>query len=166
MAPWFGTGRWLLPFVLLAGGVYVERARGKSSSWELRLLGGLIVFIAVLGLIELLDDKKGGRIGDFVAHSLGGLITRPGAFVVLIGAVVGGLLIMLDVSLATLVSPFGRAARQVGTAIATPTAGADAPDGTCHDSGDRGGRGTHRSSPRRNGRDSGRRRRTPGSVGR
>src|SRR5664279_3858299 len=39
IAPWFGTGRWLLPFVLLAAGLYVERAREKATAWELRLLG-------------------------------------------------------------------------------------------------------------------------------
>ncbi len=28
VAPWFGTGRWLLPVLLLLAGVYVERSRG------------------------------------------------------------------------------------------------------------------------------------------
>ena len=123
IAPWFGTGRWLLPFVLLGAGVYVERARGKTTAWELRLLGGAIAYTGVLGLIDLLDDRKGGRIGTFVAHTLGGLITRPGAFVVLIGILVAGLLIMFDVSLATLLSPLVRAAKHVGASITAPAEG-------------------------------------------
>src|SRR5436190_19568290 len=53
IAPWFGTGRWLLPFVLLAAGVYVERARPRAGGWELRLIGAMIAFVAVMGPTEL-----------------------------------------------------------------------------------------------------------------
>src|SRR5437762_4087155 len=117
IAPWFGTGRWLLPFVLLGAGIYVERARTRPGGWELRLVGGTIAFIATLGIIELLDDKKGGRIGDFLAHVLGSLVTRPGAFVVLLGAVLAGTLIMIDLRLPALLAPIGPAARLAQAAL-------------------------------------------------
>ena len=120
IAPWFGTGRWLLPFVLLAAGIYVERAREKATAWELRLLGGAIAYVGVLGLIDISDDRKGGRIGNVFTETLGGLITRPGAFVVLMGVLVAGLLIMFDISLPQLLSPLFRAARHVGTSLAAP----------------------------------------------
>ena len=120
IAPWFGTGRWLLPFVLLAAGVYVERARTRPGGWELRLVGAMIAFFGVLGLIELVGGKvSGGRIGDFLASVLGGLITRPGAAVVLLGITIAGLLLMLDLGLAALLAPLGRAVRALRDSLAT-----------------------------------------------
>ena len=120
IAPWFGTGRWLLPFVLLAAGIYVERARTRTGGWELRLAGATIAFVGVLGLIELFGGKvSGGRIGDFLASVLGGLVTRPGAVVVLLGVTIAGLLIMLDLGLGALLSPLGRAGRSLRDALGT-----------------------------------------------
>ena len=119
IAPWFGTGRWLLPFVLLAAGVYVERARTRTGGWELRLGGATIAFVGVLGLIDLFGGTvSGGRIGDFLASVLGGLITRPGAVVVLVGVTVAGLLIMLDLGLRAFLAPMGRAMRGLRESLA------------------------------------------------
>ena len=41
IAPWFETGRWLLPFLLLGAGWYVEWGPGKrpGSGWGLTLVG-------------------------------------------------------------------------------------------------------------------------------
>ena len=127
VAPWFGTGRWLLPFVLLAAGIYVERIGRSTSAWSARLFGGALMFTAVLGLIELFDNNRGGLIGIALANVLGGLITRPGAFVLLTGVAVVGLLIMLDLGLRDLLAPLRGAAASVGEALRTPAAGADSP---------------------------------------
>ena len=36
IAPWFGSGRWVLPFLMLAVGWWmVERAKGVRGDWEL-----------------------------------------------------------------------------------------------------------------------------------
>src|SRR6202008_481523 len=42
IAPWFQTGRWILPFLLLGGGWYVAAGPGKrpNSGWGMTL-GGL-----------------------------------------------------------------------------------------------------------------------------
>ena len=118
IAPWFGTGRWLLPFALLAAGIYVERARTRTGGWEQRLVGATITFVAALGLIDLIGSgMSGGRIGIFLAGGLGGLITKPGAFVVLLGIALAGLLIMLDVSLGDLLAPVARGARNLREAL-------------------------------------------------
>ena len=128
VAPWFGTGRWLLPFLLLAAGVYVERAHAPASAWQMRLLGGGVTYLGILGLIQLFDGRKGGRIGDFVAAFLSGLLSRPGAFVVLLGLAVVGLLVMFESSLATLLAPLWRGLRAVGAAVVAP--GDEAPADT------------------------------------
>src|SRR3954469_495463 len=41
IAPWFQTGRWLLPFLLLAAGWYVAAGPGKrpNSGWGMTLTG-------------------------------------------------------------------------------------------------------------------------------
>ncbi|GIW20183.1 MAG: hypothetical protein KatS3mg065_0479 [Chloroflexota bacterium] len=128
-APWFGTGRWALPFALLAAGVYVERARGTGGGWRVTLLGAGLAFAAGLGLLELLAPPNpfrggevltGGRIGAGLVALFGPLFGRAGAFVVLSAGLVAGLLVMLDTSLRTLVAPVGRAARAVGAALASP----------------------------------------------
>ena len=139
IAPWFGTGRWLLPFVLLAAGIYVERARTRPGGWELRLVGATIAFVAALGLIELMRLKAERRpiIGTSWRAVSADLITRPGAFVVLLGIMLAGLLIMLDVGLGDLLAPLGRAGRGVHTALSTGVEGDERPKRSI--SGDRAG---------------------------
>jgi S-DNA-T family DNA segregation ATPase FtsK/SpoIIIE len=138
-APWFGTGRWALPFALLAAGVYVERARGTGGGWRLTLFGAGLAFVAGLGLLELLglpnpfrdgEALTGGRIGAGLVALTGVLFGRAGAFVVLAAGFVAGLLIMLDMGLRSLVAPVGRLARAVTTALASqPTDDAPASNG-------------------------------------
>ena len=50
-APWFGSLRWLLPFLLLATGWYIEWGPGKApgSGWGLTLLGVAIAYLGLLG---------------------------------------------------------------------------------------------------------------------
>ena len=74
IAPWFETGRWLFPFLLLGGGWYVAAGPGRhpGSGWGMTLLGLSIAFIAVLGAFEILapevfgTERGGGRIGRFL----------------------------------------------------------------------------------------------------
>src|SRR5689334_3916672 len=56
IAPWFETGRWLLPFLLLGAGWYVEWGPGKrpGSGWGMTLLGIGIAYVGFLGAFEVL----------------------------------------------------------------------------------------------------------------
>ncbi len=107
IAPWFGSGRWLLPFALLGVGLSVQRARGVAGDWQLTLLGTALFAVGGLGVLELLWAAHGGIIGRSLAGSLGGLLTRPGALVVLAAVGVGGALLALDMSLHSLLGPLG-----------------------------------------------------------
>ncbi len=127
-APWFGTGRWALPFILLAAGVYVERARAADGGWRLTLLGAGLAFAAGLGLLELVgppnpfgsgEPLTGGRIGAGLVAVTTTLFGGAGAFVVLLAGGVAGLLVMFDTSLRALVAPVGRIVGAVGAALAT-----------------------------------------------
>src|SRR6185369_12691862 len=92
VAPWFGSLRWLLPFLLLGAGWYVEWGPGSrpGSGWGLTLLGVGIAYVGFLGAFEVLNltlvgaERGGGRIGRFEAGILEPLLTSPGAFVVLL----------------------------------------------------------------------------------
>ena len=134
IAPWFGSGRWLLPLILIGLGVWLERAGGVRAGWLRTLAGSAVAFVGALALIALLakagilDGRSGGRIGNSLADFVDGLVTPLGAFIVFIGVVLGGLVVALDRPVRELLAPFGRGARGLGSALAAPatTAGSAA----------------------------------------
>jgi S-DNA-T family DNA segregation ATPase FtsK/SpoIIIE len=120
--PYFGTGRWLLPFVLLLCGWYLEWGPGKEpgAPWGRTLLGIGMAYVGVLGLMQLIHfsgEFTGGRIGRFSLNLLEPALTTPGAFVILVGITLAGLLIAFDMPLRALLSPATRAARAAGTTL-------------------------------------------------
>jgi len=127
IAPWFGTGRWLLPPILIVAGLFVQRARGDGGRWGLALLGASLAYVGLLGAIDGPNLANGGRIGRFVGDGLASLITHPGSFVVCTALAIVGLLLALDMSLPTLLKPLGRGARTVGAALTAPAAEDDSP---------------------------------------
>jgi DNA segregation ATPase FtsK/SpoIIIE, S-DNA-T family len=125
--PNFGSGRWLLPFFLLGAGGLIEW-RPLGSGWQARLIAAFVAYAAFLGLLEFLPVRGGGRIGTFLADVLAGMVTRPGAFVVLLAILVGGLLIVANARLAELVASVRRAANGLGSALSGPESGRGAAD--------------------------------------
>ncbi len=114
-APWFGTMRWLLPFFLLAGGWWLEWGPGRrpGSGWGLTVLGLAIAYVGFVGGAQVLS-VSGGRIGRALAGFLGDLVTDPGAFVVLLGLAIGGLLVAFGLQLRQLVRPVTATVTWVG----------------------------------------------------
>ena len=65
-APWFGTMRWLAPFMLLLAGWWLEWGPGTrpNSGWGITLLGLAITYIGIAGAAQVLGDLRGpGRAG-------------------------------------------------------------------------------------------------------
>jgi hypothetical protein len=125
IAPWFETGRWLLPFLLLAGGWWIAAGPGKKagSGWGMTLGGLAIAYIAALGAFEILAmdlfaERGGGRIGRFLATTLEPLLTGPGAIIVLVAIGLLGLMLAFNLQLRQLVSPVAGTARWVGSTTA------------------------------------------------
>ncbi|MBA2700270.1 MAG: DNA translocase FtsK 4TM domain-containing protein, partial [Chloroflexi bacterium] len=122
IAPWFQTGRWLLPFLLLAAGWYVAAGPGKrpGSGWGATLAGLTLAYVAFLGAFEVLDlrlfgtDRGGGRIGRFLEGVLEPLLTPPGAFILLAALAVVGLMLAFSLQLRQVLSPVSGTARWVG----------------------------------------------------
>jgi S-DNA-T family DNA segregation ATPase FtsK/SpoIIIE len=110
-APWFGAMRYLLPFLLLAAGGYLEWRRPKG--WGLTLLGIGLLYAGVLGIGQILVGSPtfaaGGRIGRFFEGLLEPLLTAPGAIVVLLAMVVIGLMLAFNLHLDQIMRPFVRA---------------------------------------------------------
>jgi DNA segregation ATPase FtsK/SpoIIIE, S-DNA-T family len=126
IAPWFETGRWALPFLLLGAGWYVEWGPGKQpgSGWGATLAGMAIAFVGFLGAFEILDprflgtERGGGRIGRFLQSVLEPLLTGPGAFVVLLAVMAIGLMLAFNLQLRELLRPVTGTARWFGSTAA------------------------------------------------
>jgi S-DNA-T family DNA segregation ATPase FtsK/SpoIIIE len=126
VGPWFGSLRWLLPFLLLATGWYVEWGPGKApgSGWGLTLIGTAIAYVGLLGAASVVRPAAppvgagGGRVGTFMADGLSDLVTPAGAFVLLIALGIAGILIAFNLRLSQLVRPATGVARWVGSSAA------------------------------------------------
>jgi DNA segregation ATPase FtsK/SpoIIIE, S-DNA-T family len=135
LRPTFGQGAWLLGVLLIVGGVMVERTPRMEPSWLAVAFGGLLVFVGGEGLIHLLSGRGGtaddlaqgaGSIGHGLSSSLTDLVSGFGAFVILVGMVVAGLLLMFELTLRHLLHPVTVGSRAVATATTSAIAGASA----------------------------------------
>jgi S-DNA-T family DNA segregation ATPase FtsK/SpoIIIE len=122
IAPWFETGRWILPFLLLGAGAYLEVGPGKrqNSGWGATVVGIAIAFVGFLGAFEVLHvnllqaERGGGRIGRFLAGILEPLLTTPGAFVVCTAIFAIGLMVAFNLQFKELLRPLLRSLGGVG----------------------------------------------------
>jgi len=123
IGPWFGSLRWLLPFLLLATGWYIEWGPGKApgSGWGLTLLGVAIAYAGLLGAASVVRPAAptfgagGGKFGTFLADGPSDWITPVGAFVLLVGMGIAGLLIAFNLRLSQLTRPMTAIARWLGS---------------------------------------------------
>ncbi|HEX5240477.1 MAG TPA: DNA translocase FtsK [Candidatus Limnocylindrales bacterium] len=126
VAPWFGSLRWLLPFLLLASGWYVEWGPGKapSSGWGLTLVGVAITYAGILGAATVIRPATisagaaGGRIGSGLAGAGTTLFSAPGAFVMLVAIAIVGVLLAFNLRLRDLASPATHWLRWLGSSTA------------------------------------------------
>src|SRR4051794_7416232 len=104
--PLFGTGRWFLPFLLMAIGAYVEWGGPPAAGWQFRLFAAGIAYVAFLGLLEYLPVRGGGRIGTTLAsilrHWVGNDVV---VFVLLAGLFLGALIVAVQRPLRTFIDP-------------------------------------------------------------
>ena len=105
--PYFGAARFLFPLVLLLAGWYIEWGPGREpgAPWGRTLLGITLAYAAFLGLIQVVNFRgefTGGRIGRFLEDLLAPLLTTPGAFIILVGLLITGILVAFDMPLRSL----------------------------------------------------------------
>ena len=116
---WFsGLGRLAVPLVLIAAGIAVVK-RGRSFSPIRLMLGWALVGISILGLLHIVrgpdkisadvDDLEtaGGWLGALAAEPLSAALAAPGAVVVFVALLIGGLLIVTQTSLRTMATSTG-----------------------------------------------------------
>jgi hypothetical protein len=131
VAPWLGTGRWLLPPILIVAGIYVQRAKGAAGRWQMALFGAAVAYVCFLGIGEVAHWANGGRIGRALAEFLvgqppkPGLIPAPAAFLVLAAGMVGGALVAVNRSLPTVLGLVSRGARAVTDTLSAPSDAGD-----------------------------------------
>ncbi len=116
--PLFGTGRWLLPALLMGAGAYVEWGGPPGAGWQWRLASATASYIAFLGLLEFLPVRGGGRIGTSLASALRHVVGNDAVvFVLLVFVLVGGIVVALQRPFRTFVDPLVRAIRAWGAGI-------------------------------------------------
>jgi DNA segregation ATPase FtsK/SpoIIIE, S-DNA-T family len=129
LLPLFGSGAWLLAILLIVAGIAVERPGTLGYGSSLTILGGLVVFVAGLGLLHLVWGhgssnaalrEGGGVLGHTLSRGLADLLSPIGAFVVLTGLLVGGLLLLFNITLRTLLTPVAGGGKMIAKAMATP----------------------------------------------
>ncbi|HUG30400.1 MAG TPA: DNA translocase FtsK [Candidatus Limnocylindria bacterium] len=126
VGPWFGTLRWLLPFLLLATGWYVEWGPGKSpgSGWGLTVVGVGVAYAGLLGAASVIvpalppRGAGGGRAGTMFADFFVPLVTAPGAILLLLGIATAGALIAFNLRLRDVARPVTTTARWFSTSAA------------------------------------------------
>jgi DNA segregation ATPase FtsK/SpoIIIE, S-DNA-T family len=126
VGPWFGTLRWLLPFLLLATGWYVEWGPGKApgSGWGLTVVGVAVAYAGLLGAASVLvpalppRGAGGGRVGSVLSDILVPLVTVPGAVLLLLGLAIAGVLIAFNLRLRDVARPMTATARWLGGSAA------------------------------------------------
>jgi DNA segregation ATPase FtsK/SpoIIIE, S-DNA-T family len=120
VGPWFGSLRWLLPFLLLAAGWYLEWGPGRNpgSGWGRTLIGTALVYVGLLGVVQVLGVTSGGRIGRFLGSILTPLLTAPGAVVILLALIAIGLMIGFNLRPSDLLHPATTMARWFGSTAA------------------------------------------------
>jgi hypothetical protein len=120
-APWFGAMRWLLPFLLLLAGWWLEWGPGTraGSGWGITLLGLAITYAGIVGAVQVVfGGFSGGRIGRALSGGLGDLFSAPGAFVLCVALAVLGIVIGFGIPLRQLLRPAVGTARWVGATAA------------------------------------------------
>ena len=149
VAPWFGTLRWALPFVLLLAGWYLEWGPGKTpgSGWGLTIVGISLAYLGLLGAATVVippSDRGagGGIVGEFMSGGLSNLVTAPGAFVLLLALAIAGVLVAFNLRLNQLFRPVTTTARWVGGAAADSMRREPGPPGAPERQA-RGGNGTN-----------------------
>jgi S-DNA-T family DNA segregation ATPase FtsK/SpoIIIE len=129
---WFlGLGRYVLPVVLVSGGVALVKS-GRSSSPTRLVIGWGLVIAAVLGFLHVvrtpesftdLDGlgRAGGWAGALVGQPLESLAATAGAVVVLLAVLVGGALLITQTSLRTMAERTGRGVGAVARPLGQAT---------------------------------------------
>ncbi len=135
VGPWFGSLRWMLPFLLIGGGWYLEWGGGQrpGSGWGATLVGIALTFVAFLGMVEVLSlhlfarPISGGGLGRFMAARFVPLLSGPGAFIVLLALAALGLLVGFNLRPRDLTRPVVALARWLGATTAASVQRLDAP---------------------------------------
>jgi len=120
VGPWFGSLRWLLPFLLLGAGWYVEWGPGRQpqSGWGITIVGIVVAYLGLLGSVQITGLASGGRLGRFLEDLFVAPLTAPGGFVLLLAIAAVGLMLAFNLPLRELVRPGTTLARWLGTTAA------------------------------------------------
>lgn len=94
----FGVGYYFLPFILIGLGISFLSSL-KNNPAIAKVVGGIVIFVCILGLIGISFDGKSGMIGSVIANPLKQLLGAWVASVSLIAALLITIVIEFNLSL-------------------------------------------------------------------
>jgi DNA segregation ATPase FtsK/SpoIIIE, S-DNA-T family len=92
MSQRFGLSMLFIPFILFISGLMLTQVKLKIAKPTV-LLGGILLFVAFMGLLRT------GTIGQEIFTNISVLIQPLGAYILLVGIIIAGLLILTESSL-------------------------------------------------------------------
>lgn len=124
-----GVGAWVVPLVCLAAGVLLGMGQPRSLARQL-IPGGAVVYVVFLAMVHLAAGpgdrplsadavrQAGGYLGGMVAWVLAKALGDLGAYIVLVGAALAGVLLLAQTSWSEFLAGLGEAVMALGRGLA------------------------------------------------
>ncbi|MFY9457364.1 MAG: DNA translocase FtsK 4TM domain-containing protein [Candidatus Spechtbacterales bacterium] len=111
----FGLGRFGIPFVFLAAS-YIFFGSGKRNSYVPLIMGGLLFFSGILGILNIFSQEgstNGGYWGYFVSLPFIGYLGNIASFVIFLGFIIAAIIVSFNVRIGKLIEHVrGRAEKE------------------------------------------------------
>lgn len=119
----FGLSTFFIPFIFISAGLMISQVKWKVARPNV-FLGSILIFIAVMGI------SSGGTAGEGLLLNIGALLHPIGAYLMLLGIGLIGLIIMSEVSLDELLVTLTKFGSVFGKTPSLPKIGQPAPFAT------------------------------------
>lgn len=123
------------PFLFISAALVLQKLKWRFA--QVNVLVGLItVVVSLAGITGLILPEQAGMIGNVSATELSNFVTSAGAFLVLLGIFMVGIVVLFDTSLSQIGTAFMNCASFINERMIEPIVGLFAQGGSMEDRGD------------------------------
>ncbi len=102
----FGWTAFLSPILFLLSGLVIQKVRWRFAQTNV-LLGIILMMVSLVGLTAVVSENLAGSLGLMLWSQLSTFVTKPGAIIMLVGALLVGIIVLLNTSLDQAFGIFG-----------------------------------------------------------